>query len=758
MQHRAENERLSTCFPSQPAELSQPDKKENPESRAPIRCHTAFLRTLILLGTLAALAVHASAIDIGPMVWTPRADWINVKSCTNLTKTPDAIGDGVADDTVALQGVLTLVQSRGGRATIYFPPGIYKISSTLKVHDISAVSILGCGSKTILSWAGASGGAMFLPSATHHMRYMGLTWEGNNLASCAYEHASQATYETVIQHQNESFRNFTAKAAYSFLDSKGNAVMTPVPPTAAIISGFPTTSGGGLTGETMVYNCRFYNCTMGIVQAWNVGNNFMWHVDSCEFDDCDFGINFYNSGCNDVDNCHFEKSKTADVMGGHSMHVRHCTSQGSGHFYSNLADCPLSADVLQDCWVDGWTDPTGAVHFPVAGPNVIFDCTFTHPPKDAQPPINISQLTNLPPQLLMANNYEPGVSAIALVNNTKSHVVFVPPGLRGGALTSAAQTFLHTAYPPESPHVIDVTQPPYSADNSFKTDAASAIQSAIAAAQVAHDGSIVYIPNGTYKIGSTLNVASGDYSVEGEGFGAQLCWIGPRDGAIISVPDPQNMTVQLLRFSVPGGQNVAGIRETATAPGSATFDEISYGGFNPGNPGASGDANDEPGIVLSKLPAGSKVYLPHVDSPITVQDSSAAQIFFKYLAIGEIHVSGTAPKTGFLGACVLEGGQQRAAGTNITVNDNQDLVIGDYYTEQCGNDLSVLRGTGTGPGRVTIQGLNSASGNNNGSGAPTTSINIDNYEGRLFTVRSFSGITTGAFPFRSPRPEAIRSI
>ena len=56
---------------------------------------------------------------------------------------------------------------------------------------------------------------------------------------------------------------------------------------------------------------------MGIVQAWAVGNNFMWHVDSCEFDNCDFGIDFYNSGCNDVTNCHFEKSKTVDVMGGH---------------------------------------------------------------------------------------------------------------------------------------------------------------------------------------------------------------------------------------------------------------------------------------------------------------------------------------------------------------------------------------------------------------------------------------------------------
>jgi hypothetical protein len=703
-------------------------------------------RRLTFLGLFALLVgsiLNLSALDIGPMEWTPRADWINVKSYAGVTKGPNAVGDGVADDTAALQAVLTSVQAYGHK-TIYFPPGTYKISNTLKIHDVSAVYLLGCGSKTILSWAGPSGGAMFLPSATHHMRYLGLTWEGNNLASCAYEHASQANYETVIQHENESFRNFTAKATYSFLDSKGNTVTTPVPPTAAILSGFPTTSGGGLTGETMVYNCSFHNCTMGIVQAWDVGNNFMWHVDSCQFEDCDFGINFFNSGCNDVTNCHFEKSKTCDVMGGHSMHVLHCTSQGSVYFYSSLANCPLSADALEDCWVDGWSDPTGAVHFPIPGPNVIFDCTFTHPPQGAQPPINLKPLTNLDPHLLLSNNYEPGVAATALVNTVKSKLTFIPPGLRGGVITSSTQTFLQTSYPAESTHIIDVTQPPYSADGSFKNDAAPGIQAAIAAAQKANDGSIVYIPNGMYKIGSTLTVPSGNYSLEGEGFAAQLNWMGAKDGTLIVVPDPQNMSVKLLRLCV--ADSTAGIRVTASGPCSVTIDEIRFGGLNLGNPGASGDNNDGPGIVLSNLPAGSKVYLPHVDSPITAQNCGAAQVFFKYLAIGEIHVSGTAPKTGFLGACVLEGGQQSINGTNISVNDNQDLAISGYYSEQCGNDLSILGGAGGAPGRVSILGFLSASGNNNGSGGATTSINVNNYRGRLFYGSSVFGDYNGTLP------------
>src|ERR1700733_2612908 len=124
---------------------------------------------VVVLAIFAFSTLDLRAIDIGPMTWTPRADWVNVKSCKAITGGPDAVGDGVADDTGALQAVCTWLQKNSGRATVYFPPGTYKISDTLRFHDVNSTSILGCGSKTVISWAGANGGAMFLPSATHHM-------------------------------------------------------------------------------------------------------------------------------------------------------------------------------------------------------------------------------------------------------------------------------------------------------------------------------------------------------------------------------------------------------------------------------------------------------------------------------------------------------------------------------------------------------------------------------------------------------------
>ena len=696
----------------------------------------------------ACLLVNAAAIDIGPMVWTPRADWINVKSSAATTGGPNAGGDGLADDTAALQAVLTFVQNHLAGQTIYFPPGTYKITSTLKVHDINGITLLGCGSKSALSYAGPKGGAMFLPSATHHMVYFGLTWEGNNLASAAYEHASQATYETNIRHENESFRDITAPANYSFLDPKGNTVTSPQPPTAAILTGFPTTSGGGLTGETMVYNCSFKNCTIGIVQAWDVGNNFMWHVDGCQFEDCDYGIRFYRSGCNDVDNSHFEHSKICDVMGGHSMHVRHCTSHGSGYFYGSYVNCPLSADLLEDCWVDGWTNPVGAVQFWIPGPNVIFDCHFTHPPSNAQPPINLKPLTSLAPQLMMSGNRMGALTDAALVNKIASNVIIIPPGKRGSVLTSASKTFLRTKYPADSKHIIDVSKPPYSLTQATK-DCAPALQAAIDAARKANNGAIVHIPPGIWFLSETLNVAGGNYTIEGAGFGTMLGFTGSATGtAVFAVQDPRKIMIRQMRIAVPTGKNVASIRETATGPCSAVYDEITSNGLSMGNPGASGDANHEPGILLDHLPRGAKVYFPHVDTPITAKASGPAQIFARYLCIGMINVSGVSPQTGFLGTQVLEGGQQQGSGHNIVVDDNCNLTVGDYYSEQSGNDVVVSRGAGAQPGHIAIQGFLSASGNNNGSGQPTTTIDIENYAGRLLYGSSEFGNYNSSVPVR----------
>ena len=80
------------------------------------------------------------------------------------------------------------------------------------------------------------------------------------------------------------------------------------------------------------------------------------------------------------------------------------------------------------------------------------------------------------------------------------------------------------------------------------------------------------------------------------------------------------------------------------------------------------------------------------------------------------------------------------------MGDNCNLTIGDYYSEQSGNDLVASQGAGTQPGHIAIQGFLSASGNNNGSGQPTTTIDLDNYAGRVMYGSSIFGNYNASVP------------
>ena len=113
--------------------------------------------------------------------WEPRSDWLSAKAgCASAGAGASdedlvgAVGDGVADDTVALQRCLdNITNSTGG--VLHIPPGTYKLTSTLRVGCFNASSgakagdVVGCvvgaaiyghGAATVLRWAGEANGTM----------------------------------------------------------------------------------------------------------------------------------------------------------------------------------------------------------------------------------------------------------------------------------------------------------------------------------------------------------------------------------------------------------------------------------------------------------------------------------------------------------------------------------------------------------------------------------------------------------------------
>src|ERR1700761_4736541 len=120
--------------------------------------HRRPLWALISIAVIAAQVMGiVRAVDIAPMSWNagPRSGWINVKSpgaYTQETTTPNAVGDGVTDDTAAIQGVIHWIANVSARSamarhfTAYFPPGTYKITSTLTMNATSSpVCLIGSG-------------------------------------------------------------------------------------------------------------------------------------------------------------------------------------------------------------------------------------------------------------------------------------------------------------------------------------------------------------------------------------------------------------------------------------------------------------------------------------------------------------------------------------------------------------------------------------------------------------------------------------
>lgn len=719
---------------------------------------THFLKVIIgVLAAIFALTLPAgsarAAVDIGPMTWTPRSDWVNVKNCSALTGDPNAVGDGVTDDTAALQGVLTYVQNTlatsGSAArcpvTVYFPPGTYLLKNTLafggtQTRQTYGISLIGCGSNTVIRWGGAAGPAMLAPDGTDNMRYLGFVWDGNNLAGCGIELNTTgkftpypndprgATYETDIRIENCSFRNFTHVGTYA-PPSPNNGLYG-----AGIAQGFNNSLDP--TSEVMVYNCCFSHCTIGAATTLEgAGNNYMWNVDGCEFENCGWGITSWAAACYVVTNCHFQQSQNQDIYAGQRTRIRHCTSQGSQTFYTEGQGSLASTNVLEDCWVDGWTNGGPAVFFGNAGPNTVFDCTFTHPPANSKGAIHNNPYNQnfTWPSFLLSNNSVPASPAgFSLMDaGPPSNNDVIPPGRRGGLVSSPTQAFLKTAWPADSTNIIDVTQAPYTADPTGSADATAPIQAAINAAQSAHSGAVVYFPVGQYKISSTLTASGGSYTLQGTGVRSGLVWAGAGGGTLLAISNPRNVTVQ--GFSLDSGlNNVTGtaILETATGPSSITYDEIycplKYDNGQYPLPGQ--------GLVLSGLPAGSTVYVKHVKTPFKVVNCGAAHILAKYLEFSTIAVSGATRQTGFLGVMEGEDGVNLASPYNVTIGDNQDFVMDDYYSEIPANELDMERGVGTGTGRVTLQGLASA------PSKPATTIQVNNYAGRLF----YSGETVSS--------------
>ena len=648
----------------------------------PTRCLPLLVG--LLLFSLAGCALAADApppVPLPALAWHPGSDWVNVK-------TLGAVGDGVADDTKAIQ---TMFSGVTHGSTLYFPPGTYRITDTLNLVTIPqdgtvGVLVVGCGRDTRIVWDGPAGGRMILCDGLLHSRFVGMILDGRGKAAVCWCHKNSHRFVTEISHEQMAFLNCTDTGLL-------------VDPTRV-----------QATAETLVENCWFENCQRGsaILQF----NEYDWTYSGCEFRNCGIGVQC-RAGNTYVRECHFQGSTTVDLLLNpeHGCSVRRCTSVGSQAFL-NFANS-VAPMTVEDCRVEGWTNPDWALSV-AGGPAMIFDCVFTKPPSQKAP--------------ILAGGGEHVIVSQNVSADTKSvysggHLYEIPAGKRTGSLTSAQQSFLRSTWP--IPSAVLDAKADFGAKGDGKTDDTAALQALLDAARAKGKGVLAYLPVGSYIVTNTLHVTGGDYYFGGTGFRSSLVWRGPEGGTMVAVEDPQHVTLSNLAIgNHDSGQMNNGIdilQTSAGQPSFVTYENVYVFGMYQKQP-------DRKGLWLRGLGAGATVLIRHVQGNIHLVDSGAATILADTSYEGSVVVEGKGKDRGGIFGVLTR------LGTSTTypllVRDNQNFVASDFYIEQADNGLSLQGGPDDPPGRVTFQGPKlHMSASKTAANQPFT---IDNYSGQVF--------------------------
>jgi Pectate lyase superfamily protein len=602
----------------------------------------------------------------------PFPSWANVKT------TYGAIGNGMANDTNALQRALNEVGTSGHASVLYLPAGTYRITKTLTLSHRINVSLIGEDpTRTILKWdAITSNGVMLFINGVAYSRFNRLTWHGSGKALVAVDQSYDGGaphFDTGNEYADDVFQD----VGYGI---RGGNLGHGFAETAVIRSKFIRNSQAGI-----------------ILKNFNALDLYVWYA---TFQDCKKGItNTPGAGNYRVYNSLFQNSTVTDLEIGNTggFSARHNTSIGSNAFLTTTGTANPAEINLQGNTI---IDPKGTTAVSVGnqGPLFLLDNVFRSLASVSQGPIvshstwTDSDTIAIGNKFTVSNPIQVGSRLISINNTTVPH-----DSVNGGEPTqpSTPQTL--------NRHVFEV---PVGAS-------ATVIQQVITNASL-ESGTrpVVHLPIGTYLINTTLSIPAGsDVQLVGDGHGdvyaTLLKWTGSGRGPVMHIHGPTKATLRDL--SVDGQGRADGIMA---------------------------DGLDQPGARVfmhqAELRSGTKAHL-FVDR-LDYTKVDMRNVTSAYMSSGvSVQVRGgpqAAAGTPVGGTTTLFSGDSSSNALNYDISDGGQLLVRDVWYETS-SFPTFARFVNT-TGRFTLDGSRVAlTGSQNG-----LAMVMDGFRGQVTVVTS----------------------